>query len=108
VTGPTWIIAAAYPEKAEDGTVIGILGCLTDIPKQKWAEGFQKRKMLEAAELKRQQENFIDIKSHQMRNPLSAIIQCANMISTSLAEFDVGSKDLTIPQEVVDGHVDVA
>lgn len=29
VTGPTWIIAAAYPEKAEDGTVIGILGCST-------------------------------------------------------------------------------
>jgi signal transduction histidine kinase/DNA-binding NarL/FixJ family response regulator len=108
VIGPTWIIAAAYPEKAEDGTVIGILGCLTDISRQKWAEDFQTRKMLEAVELKRQQENFIDITSHEMRNPLSAIIQCADMISTSLAEFNVGSKDLTIPREVVDSDVDAA
>lgn len=108
VAGPTWIIAAAYPEKAEDGTVVGILGCLTDISRQKWAEGFQKRKMLEAVELKRQQENFIDITSHEMRNPLSAIIQCADMISTSLTEFEAGPKDLTIPREVVDSHVDAA
>ena len=108
VTGPTWIIAAAYPEKAEDGTVIGILGCLTDISRQKWAEDFQTRKMLEAVELKRQQENFIDITSHEMRNPLSAIIQCADMISTSLMEFNAGSKDLTIPREIVDSGVDAA
>jgi hypothetical protein len=36
----TWITTAAYPENAEDGTVVGILGCLTDISRQKWAEGF--------------------------------------------------------------------
>lgn len=108
VTGPTWIIAAAYPEKAEDGTVIGILGCLTDISRQKWVEGFQRRRMLEAVELKRQQENFIDITSHEIRNPLSAIIQCADMISNSLTEFDSGSKDLTIPREVVNSNVDAA
>ena len=61
--GSTWILAAAYPERATDGTVIGILGCITDISRQKWMEGFQKRKMLEAIELKRQQENFIDMTS---------------------------------------------
>lgn len=103
VEGPTWIIAAAYPEKAEDGSVsecslnalylsesfssivcndsvpdilcilstypllnsyiVGILGCITDISRQKWTEGFQKRKKMEAIELKRQQENFIDMTS---------------------------------------------
>jgi PAS domain-containing protein len=63
VEGPTWIIAAAYPEKAEDGTVVGILGCITDISRQKWIEGFQTRKVVEAVELKRQQENFIDMTS---------------------------------------------
>ncbi len=59
VMGFTWIIAAAYPEQAEDGTVTGILGCLTEISRQKWMEEFQARKMVEAIELKRQQENFI-------------------------------------------------
>lgn len=63
VEGFAWIIAAAYLERADDRTVIGILGCTTDISRQKWMEGFQTRKMMEAVKLKRQQENFIEIKS---------------------------------------------
>jgi hypothetical protein len=61
--GFTWIIAAAYSEKADDGTVVGLLGCITDISRVKWAEGFQQRKMTETIELKREQENFIDMTS---------------------------------------------
>lgn len=38
VEGQTWILASAYPETAEDGTVIGVLGCITDISRQKWME----------------------------------------------------------------------
>lgn len=108
IDGPIWIIAAAYPEKAEDGTVVGVLGCLTDISRQKWAEDFQKRKMLEAVELKRQQENFIDMTSHEMRNPLSAIIQCADMIGISVKEFDGGTNDVVLPREAVHGYADAA
>jgi PAS domain-containing protein len=63
VKGDTWIIAAAYAEKGDDGSVIGILGCITDISRQKYMESFQTRRMLEAIELKRQQENFIDMTS---------------------------------------------
>lgn len=63
VEGYTWIIAAAHPEKDEDGTVTGCSVCLTDISRQKWMEGFQTRKMLEAVKLKRQQESFIDMTS---------------------------------------------
>jgi len=63
VEGHTWIIAAAYAEKGDDGSVVGILGCITDISHHKWMEGFQTRRMLEAVELKRQQENFIDMTS---------------------------------------------
>jgi len=108
VEGFTWIIAAAYPERAEDGTVVGISGCITDISRQKWMEGFQTRKMMEAVELKRQQENFIDMTSHEMRNPLSAIIQCADWIGTSSSEFDGDTKNATIPREIVDGYDDAA
>lgn len=63
VKGEAWILAAAYGERNDDGTITAILGCLTDISRQKWMEGFQKRKMIEAVELKRQQENFIDMTS---------------------------------------------
>ncbi|CZT04501.1 related to sensory transduction histidine kinase [Rhynchosporium agropyri] len=106
VEGYTWILAAAYPERSSDGIVLGILGCITDISRQKWMEGFQKRKMLEAVELKRQQENFIDMTSHEMRNPLSAIVQCADWIGGSLDKFECDKNNVVIPRDVIEGYVE--
>lgn len=59
VEGHTWIIASAYAERHSDGTLSGLLGCFTEISRQKWAEEFQQRRVREAQELKRQQENFM-------------------------------------------------
>ena len=86
VKGDTWVLFSAYPERNEDNSLKSVFGSITNISTQKWAEGLQKRKMEEAVELKRQQENFIDITSHEMRNPLSAILQCADEIISSLGE----------------------
>lgn len=86
VRGDSWVIFSAYPEKDRDGGLKSVFGGITNISTQKWAEGLQKRKMEEAVELKRQQENFIDITSHEMRNPLSAILQCADEIILSIGE----------------------
>ncbi|EOD43642.1 histidine kinase hhk13p [Neofusicoccum parvum] len=103
----TWVLFSAYPEKNAQGTLKSVFGTITNISQQKWAEGFQKRKMEEAVELKRQQENFIDITSHEMRNPLSAILQCADEISSSLYDFrQSGSK--TIDEELVISSIDAA
>ena len=92
--GDTWVLFSAFPERHEAGTHKGmhksVFGCITNISQQKWSEGFQKRKTKEALELKRQQENFIDITSHEMRNPLSAILQCADEISSGLSELRSG------------------
>jgi PAS domain S-box-containing protein len=59
--GDTWVLFSAFPETYEEGKIKSIFGSLTNISPQKWAEDFQKRKTAEAVELKRQQENFIDI-----------------------------------------------
>jgi PAS domain S-box-containing protein len=83
----TWVLMSAYPEKDEQGELKSIFGCMTDISQQKWAENFQKLRREEALELKRQQENFIDITSHEMRNPLSAVLQCADEISESIGRY---------------------
>lgn len=80
----TWALMSAYPEKDDSGTVKAIFGCITDISQQKWAENFQKQRRDEAMELKRQQENFIDMTSHEMRNPLSALCQCTDEIIGSI------------------------
>jgi signal transduction histidine kinase len=58
-------------------------------------------------ELKRQQENFIDITSHEMRNPLSAILQCADEISTTLSDFRA-TGSTTIAERIVSDSIDAA
>ncbi|KAI0178807.1 hypothetical protein GGR52DRAFT_569718 [Hypoxylon sp. FL1284] len=83
----TWVLMSAYPEKDANGGIKGIFGCVTNISQQKLAEQIQMQRREEAVELKRQQENFIDITSHEMRNPLSAILQCADEISGALADL---------------------
>ncbi|KAL2128384.1 hypothetical protein VTI74DRAFT_9266 [Chaetomium olivicolor] len=85
-----WALMSAYPEKDEYGELKSIFGCITDISQQKWAEDFQKQRREEAVEMKRQQENFIDITSHEMRNPLSAILQCADEITSGLTQYRQG------------------
>ncbi|CAN8101168.1 unnamed protein product [Discula destructiva] len=83
----TWALMSAYPEKDDSGAVKAIFGCITDISQQKWAENFQKQRRDEAMELKRQQENFIDMTSHEMRNPLSALCQCTDEIIGSIQAY---------------------
>ncbi|OCL02455.1 hypothetical protein AOQ84DRAFT_182167 [Glonium stellatum] len=82
-----WILCSAYPEIGSDDEVKEIVGCVTDISRQKWAEGIQKQRTHHALESKRQLENFIDTTSHEMRNPLSAVMQCADDITTSYLTF---------------------
>jgi signal transduction histidine kinase/CheY-like chemotaxis protein/PAS domain-containing protein len=81
---PTWISCSAFPELAEDGSVKAVMTCVTEISHFKWAEAIERQRTEEALESKRQQENFIDMTSHEVRNPVSAIIQCADSIISSL------------------------
>lgn len=110
----TWVLFSAFPEKYNegnpnhpDGSLKSVFGNITNISQQKWAEDFQKRKMEEAVELKRQQENFIDITSHEIRNPLSAILQCADEISFTLSEAkELGME--TMDAELISNSIDAA
>ena len=106
--GDTWVLASAYPEVDSDGNVQVIFGSITDISQQKWAEHFEKRRMEEAVEMKRQQENFIDITSHEMRNPLSAILQCADEITTSMTEFQMNDFPQHMTADMAKNSIDAA
>jgi PAS domain S-box-containing protein len=79
-----WVMLTSQPEFNSDGSIRSILGSITDISHLKWAQGLQNRRLQEAEETRRQQNEFIDITSHEMRNPLSAILQCADDILTTL------------------------
>ncbi|KAH5248824.1 hypothetical protein HBI70_215780 [Parastagonospora nodorum] len=85
-----WILCSAYPELDSRGELVEIVGNVTDISKQKWAEDMQKIRTDVALESKQHLEHFIDTTSHEMRNPLSAIMQSADGILASYAaEADV-------------------
>ncbi|TVY87577.1 Hybrid signal transduction histidine kinase H [Lachnellula willkommii] len=43
-----------------------------------------------------------------MRNPLSAIVQCADWIGTSVLAFEGNSKDVLLPREILDEYADAA
>lgn len=83
----SWILANAFLKYDEGGEPQRILAWLTDISHQKWSQQLQAQRLEDALETKRQSENFIDMTSHEMRNPLSAILQSADGILTAL-KFD--------------------
>ncbi|KAK1833141.1 putative signal transduction histidine-protein kinase [Podospora conica] len=85
VVFPRWVQATLMPVKSSEGVVKSFTGCLTDVSLQKWQLEREKQRKEEAIESKRQQENFIDMTSHEMRNPLSAIIHCADAITATLS-----------------------
>ena len=93
VAAPFWILATIHPESDEDGAIVAVHGCSIDISHQKWSEGLKEQRLKDVLEMKRQSENFIDMTSHEMRNPLSAILHSAEGITMSLDE----AKQLSTP-----------
>ncbi|KAI8956530.1 hypothetical protein F5Y11DRAFT_353583 [Daldinia sp. FL1419] len=80
ITAPRWVLATFMPVSNSEGAIQTFTGCLSDVSLQKWQFEKERQRKDEAIESKRQQENFIDMTSHEMRNPLSAIVQCADAV----------------------------
>lgn len=78
-----WILTVTFP-MMKDGKVEMLLGYVVDISRQKWAEDVKAMQAEEALSSKRRQEEFLDVTSHELRNPLSAITQLADGIARSL------------------------
>ncbi|KAG8695728.1 hypothetical protein FRC08_007590, partial [Ceratobasidium sp. 394] len=87
-----WVKAQVVP------TSLGIIGTLTDISAQKLYEESQlahaqeremlaKRRAEEADERRRAQELLIDVTSHELRQPVSAILNSAQLIRSNLVDL---------------------
>ncbi|KAF4445590.1 hypothetical protein F53441_10654 [Fusarium austroafricanum] len=101
-----WVLVTAHPELSAGGTLRSIMGSITDISHLKWAEGLQNRRLQEAEETRRQQNEFIDITSHEMRNPLSAILQCADDITSAMQLCR--TDDVEACKEVIESCLDAS
>ncbi|KAA8612660.1 BaeS Signal transduction histidine kinase [Pyrenophora tritici-repentis] len=97
---PAQLQVLAFPYRDEHGNVASVMACTTDISRLCWAQKFQARLAAEAREAKRQQEAFIDVVSHEMRNPLSAIVHCADAITNTVEECRAQLADA--PRPVLD------
>ncbi|KAF2744522.1 hypothetical protein M011DRAFT_479824 [Sporormia fimetaria CBS 119925] len=103
-----WVLASSMPEVDMNGKVISIMGSLADISHMKWAQGLQERRLKEAEETKRQQNEFIDITSHEMRNPLSAILICADDIASSLSRHSFTGEAAAVVSECIESANNIA
>ena len=72
----------------------GFICSIVDISSEKSAELSERKAAKEARERKEQQERFIDMISHEIRNPLSAILHCtediADVVKKPKQGIDVG------------------
>ncbi|KAG9691730.1 hypothetical protein KCU95_g7754, partial [Aureobasidium melanogenum] len=79
----------------------GYICALIDVSDMKNAELAQTRVAKEARERKQQQERFIDMISHEIRNPLSAVLHCAENILDAVQDGEAVSDNIAV-DEIVD------
>lgn len=82
---PYWVLSSVVPD-VEDGVLQGVIGSLADIRHTMWALQLQKDLTEAALESRKHLERFIDMTSHEMRNPLGATMQCADDIVRMIDE----------------------
>ncbi|USW46719.1 Putative PAS domain, signal transduction response regulator, receiver domain, CheY-like superfamily [Septoria linicola] len=76
-TSPAWVLVSAYRgNDQEQHTMAWII----DITAHKHAEDILRKRVKEAVVAKAQKERFIDQICHEIRNPLSAMMHCADEI----------------------------
>jgi len=77
---PAWVRSVPFVQLDENGNVKSAQGLLFDISSLKWAEAQERHSKESALEAKQRHEAFVDTTSHELRNPLSAVIQCTDIV----------------------------
>ncbi|KAH8725183.1 hypothetical protein GQ44DRAFT_681460 [Phaeosphaeriaceae sp. PMI808] len=83
-----------------DDPEAGFISAIVDITEIKQAQLTQERAAADAQERKEQQERFIDMVSHEIRNPLSAVLHLAEEIRDVTTE--IGAAHLDLKEQVAD------
>ncbi len=86
-----WCATTVIRVNRDENAPANIIGCTVDITERKINERMQREQVLEAEqrraaaeEARRQQELLIDITSHEIRNPISSLMQCASLVKSNL------------------------
>ncbi|KAM0790952.1 hypothetical protein ACM66B_004257 [Microbotryomycetes sp. NB124-2] len=97
-----WVLFEIRPF-SEEGVQRGFVGSITDISQQKRVEALHiqevERRAADAEENRRNTDQFLDMSSHELRNPLSGVWQNAQVVGDSLEKF------VELLDDLVDGEV---
>lgn len=91
-----YVLSTGFTRFKENGEVDYIDFWIVDISGQKMAVKVLTDKMEEAIRSRTQQEHFMDMISHEIRNPLSAVLHCSEEIIESVRK---GSEKLNLVLE---------
>lgn len=79
-----YLRASCFPELSRDGTMKSVTGVLMDLSLERAQQRAQAERLKDALEARQSQEYFMDMVSHEIRNPLHAILQLADETSSLL------------------------
>lgn len=81
-----WMEGTIFPEMDKKGNITSFQGWVYEITHRKNLESIKEERLNEALENKRAAEKFLDMISHEIRNPLSSILLLADEILALLPE----------------------
>ncbi|KAF8422839.1 hypothetical protein BGX38DRAFT_1054933, partial [Terfezia claveryi] len=91
-----WKYWVSWNMVLQTGELGGYVLTLVDITQLKLAEESQRQSSEQAVTRRRQQEEFIDIFSHELRNLFNAELQCADDIRTGIKDYHTKGGNLDI------------
>ncbi|KAI5779772.1 hypothetical protein EDC01DRAFT_711209 [Geopyxis carbonaria] len=75
-----WVTTEVKPMFDDSKKLSGFYSTVVDVTPLKKSQQAEKKRADEAVEANKQQERFIDMTCHELRNPLGAILQCSELI----------------------------
>jgi PAS domain S-box-containing protein len=84
--GERWFRVAANPVEGAEGVVTGAVRILTDITPRRELEDALRQRAADLAEADRRKDEFLAMLAHELRNPLSAIVNALHLAEATRPE----------------------
>jgi len=97
VSNDAWVLMTGFSAFKDDGMIDHIDFWVMDISAQKMTNKILTGKMEEAVRLKNHQERFMDMISHEIRNPLSAVLHCGEEVVEAMKNASTVLEVCTLP-----------
>ncbi|GAM90113.1 hypothetical protein ANO11243_081530 [Dothideomycetidae sp. 11243] len=107
---PQHLMVTCMPEFDEHGNVHCMQGWVLNVSQERFTQQLLSSRLQEVIESKQSAENFIDMVSHEMRNPLSAILQSADGMVSMIETFDRSElkQSRNLSEETVESVLDAS